>query len=342
MSPLLAAALLSGLVAQPQRSVLQDLQALDRELVEAEEKLLTLESQLQQLEQSVASMETEVAATRVRAAEAFDLFRRRVRALAKMPTGARLVLLGGARSLADFLEASRVLRWVAEHDRRLQRSYVDEVSKLEALETRLAAQRDLHKLTVAEARATRDTIAADRQERLHLLASVAERGELQSLTAREQRAARKQLASMVENLAPRVALAARFADNRGVLPWPVSGKVDVRFGQRVEHTYGTVTSHNGWDIRAPAGTPVQAIAGGRVVFADWLQGYGQLVIVDHGEHYHTLAAHLATIAAAKGDEVEQGTIIGTVGDTGSLRGTLLYFEIRERGAPIDPRAWLRR
>ncbi len=177
---------------------------------------------------------------------------------------------------------------------------------------------------------------------MFLLASIAEQGDLKSLTAREKRAAKQHLADMVHNLTPKAPLEARFVANRGLLPWPAAGRIDVRFGQRVEHTFGTVTSHNGLDIRVPSGTPVQAVAGGRTVFADWLQGYGQLVIVDHGEHFHTLVAHLGSIAVKSGDEVEQGTILGTVGDTGSLRGTVLYFEIRQSGVPVDPSSWLRR
>jgi len=77
-----------------------------------------------------------------------------------------------------------------------------------------------------------------------------------------------------------------------------------------------------------------------VVHAGWFKGYGNLVIIDHGEGYHTLAAHLATMRTAVGEDVEVGTVIGTVGDTGSLEGPSLYFELREHGRPVDPRPWL--
>ena len=79
-----------------------------------------------------------------------------------------------------------------------------------------------------------------------------------------------------------------------------------------------------------------------MVFADWLRGYGRVVILDHGGQYHTLCAHLASVAVAVDDHVETGTKLGTVGDTGSMRGTVLYFEVRHHGLPEDPAAWLRR
>jgi septal ring factor EnvC (AmiA/AmiB activator) len=84
------------------------------------------------------------------------------------------------------------------------------------------------------------------------------------------------------------------------------------------------------------------VAPGRVVHAGWFKGYGNLVIVDHGEGYHTLVAHLASMQTAMGEEVDAGDALGTVGDSGSLKGAYLYFEIREKGRPVDPRPWLGR
>jgi septal ring factor EnvC (AmiA/AmiB activator) len=72
----------------------------------------------------------------------------------------------------------------------------------------------------------------------------------------------------------------------------------------------------------------------------WFKGYGNLVIVDHGDGYHTLVAHLGAMRTAMGEEVEAGTVLGTVGDSGSWKGPFLYFEVREHGRPVDPRPWL--
>ena len=146
---------------------------------------------------------------------------------------------------------------------------------------------------------------------------------------------------MVGKLLPAGRQSSSFAGNKGRLPWPATGTVDVAFGSQVERDFGTVTTQNGLDIRAPAGTRVQAVADGHVVFADWLRGYGQLVIIDHGKGYHTLYAHLGAIDVKRGAPVKQGLQIGSVGDTGSLRGTLLYFELRQASVAVDPARWLR-
>jgi septal ring factor EnvC (AmiA/AmiB activator) len=77
-----------------------------------------------------------------------------------------------------------------------------------------------------------------------------------------------------------------------------------------------------------------------VIYADWFKGYGHLIILDHGGGYFTLYAHASEIQARLGDSVSRGQVIGKVGDTGSLEGAQLYFELRHKGKPQDPLAWL--
>jgi septal ring factor EnvC (AmiA/AmiB activator) len=93
-------------------------------------------------------------------------------------------------------------------------------------------------------------------------------------------------------------------------------------------------------FQAAAGLPVRAVAGGRVRYAGWFRGYGRLVILDHGGGYYTVSGHLAELRVAVGDAVASGAEIGTVGDTGSLSGPRVYFEIRRGAEALDPREWL--
>ena len=83
-----------------------------------------------------------------------------------------------------------------------------------------------------------------------------------------------------------------------------------------------------------------AVYGGHVLYTGWFRGYGNLIIVDHGGNYYTLYAHAAEVKVREGDEVKQGQAIGTVGDTGSLQGARLYFEVRHEGKSQDPAQWL--
>ena len=132
-----------------------------------------------------------------------------------------------------------------------------------------------------------------------------------------------------------------FGALRGRMPWPTDGKIVAAFGAQVHPRFGTRTQRNGVDIEAPQGTDVGAVYPGHVIYTGWFKGYGNLIILDHGNEYFTLYAHIAEILVKEGDDVRQGQRIGSVGDTGSLTGPRLYFEVRYQGKPQDPEQWLR-
>ena len=92
-------------------------------------------------------------------------------------------------------------------------------------------------------------------------------------------------------------------------------------------------------VAARPGTPVHAVSHGRVAFADWLRGFGLLMIIEHGEGYMTLYGHTESLFKEVGDWVEAGEVIGNVGDSGGRDTSGLYFEIRHRGAPVNPMLW---
>ncbi|HUQ51332.1 MAG TPA: peptidoglycan DD-metalloendopeptidase family protein [Gammaproteobacteria bacterium] len=130
-----------------------------------------------------------------------------------------------------------------------------------------------------------------------------------------------------------------FSGLKGKLAWPVQGKLAGDFGQ--PRGAGPV-KWNGVLLEASAGTPVRAVYHGRVAFADWLQGLGLLVIVDHGGGDMSLYGHNEALLKESGDWVEPGEAIAQVGDTGGQARAGLYFEIRYNGEPINPHPWIGR
>jgi septal ring factor EnvC (AmiA/AmiB activator) len=127
---------------------------------------------------------------------------------------------------------------------------------------------------------------------------------------------------------------------RGKLPWPASGTLASTFGRQEHPRFHTVTFNRGIEISAPQGREIVAVADGSVIYADWFKGYGRLIILDHGGGYFTLYAHAADLRVKAGDTAAGGQAIATVGDSGSLEGPQLYFELRHKGKPEDPLAWL--
>jgi murein DD-endopeptidase MepM/ murein hydrolase activator NlpD len=118
------------------------------------------------------------------------------------------------------------------------------------------------------------------------------------------------------------------------LLWPVSGYVTSGFGWR----WGRM--HEGVDIGASGGAPIQASAGGSVIYAGWMGGYGNLVVVDHGNGVATAYAHMSALGVGVGQAVAPGQTLGYVGCTGHCFGDHLHFEVRVNGAPYDPLGYL--
>lgn len=130
-----------------------------------------------------------------------------------------------------------------------------------------------------------------------------------------------------------------FAKSKGQLPWPSRG--EIRHGFGTSRRRGNL-KWQGVVIAAGHGQPVQAIHRGRVAFADWLRGLGLLIIVDHGDGYMSLYGHNQSLLKETGDWVEAGDLLATVGKSGGRSEAGLYFEIRHKGAPVDPGRWCRR
>jgi septal ring factor EnvC (AmiA/AmiB activator) len=129
---------------------------------------------------------------------------------------------------------------------------------------------------------------------------------------------------------------------RGLLDWPAEGPVSARFGTVVHPRFKTEVPHPGLDIDAPEGRAFRSVFDGRIAYAAPLTGYGLTVVVEHGNGVVSIYAHASVLVVAAGESVTRGQELGRVGDSGSLRGPYLYFELRDGGRPADPMTWLRR
>jgi septal ring factor EnvC (AmiA/AmiB activator) len=358
-----------GAAGNSERSILGELERIDQACSQTRGALRQSQAQQAALEAQLLDLRQQQEALQRRLSSAQSRHRDRVRALSRLPSGLSVTALSQSRSLGEYLQAQRVLRLVAAHDLSLAAQLSADTQRLLSVEAAVRAQRGALTVALADTRGRLDLLQADRGRRQSLLRAVRQQKKHALALAVESRAAQRKLRDMVAakdaglprrgpaqtaQRTPRAAAAvaqasplqalatAKFSRARGRLAWPAQGPVRIAFGQRVELAFGTVTAHNGWDIAAPADAPVQALAQGTVAYAGWLRGYGQLVIVDHGDNYHSIAAHLGSVDVHVGEAVTQGQALGKVGDTGSLRGTVLYFELRHRGVPLDPRHWLKK
>lgn len=191
----------------------------------------------------------------------------------------------------------------------------------------------------------RNELLAEQQQRQQLVVQLSREiagrdDELQKLQADQKRL--EQLLTAVTEAIVRLPPphdAQPFQQMRGKLPWPVKGRVLSAFGSS-QHNNRLI--NRGMVIQASEGTEIHAIHGGRVVFADWLRGFGFMIIIDHGDGFMSLYGHNQILRKQTGDWVNGGEAIATAGATGGQQQNGLYFEIRKAGQPLDPVSWIAR
>jgi septal ring factor EnvC (AmiA/AmiB activator) len=192
----------------------------------------------------------------------------------------------------------------------------------------------------AESETLRSEAGARRRRHAALLGFIKTERSIHQQALVELEQAQTRLTAVVAALPPERTPSTKFALAKGKLPPPTVGAIEVGFGEILNPRFNTVTLHKGLDIRAAEGAPVVSIHDGLVVHAGWFSAYGNLLIVDHGDGYFSLFAHLASLDVKVGDRVDRGQRLGAVGRTGSLKGPYLYFEVRHHGEALDPSAWV--
>lgn len=189
-------------------------------------------------------------------------------------------------------------------------------------------------------------IARARKERQRYLSSIQQQRELYTKAVSDLEQASHKLKLLIESLKEGKAMEEEqpyilnIANFKGLLNWPVQGKVSVPFG-RVKHPkFNTYTMQNGIDIAIQKGSVVHSIFAGKVIYADWFKTYGNLLIIDHFNGYWSFYAHLDRFLVEIKQWIDRDQPIGISGDTSSLKGYCLHFEFRHNGIPQDPKEWL--
>ncbi|MCE9667406.1 peptidoglycan DD-metalloendopeptidase family protein [Myxococcus stipitatus] len=328
-----------ALIESKKLSVLEGLELMEEMVAFSRRRVRALESDLVVFRKRVVLAEREEAllreALRVQLRRLSPRLRTLYRVMRRRPLEVLLsaedfaALVWRARALEASMSGDLELLRGVQRVAHLQRQSLRELKRLQAsLTTRVAFLQEQERLARAQHEALEEVVG-----------SLAGEAELARRAVRELEQADAELTQVVRDLKEGPATSG-FGALKGKLPRPTRGIVEVGFGKVVNPRFNTVTVQKGLDIRAPAGAPVQAVAEGTVVYAGALRGYGNLLIVDHGDGYHTLMAHLASILPQLGAPVVAGEVVGEVGDTGSLKGPYLYFEVRKAGQAVDPALWL--
>jgi septal ring factor EnvC (AmiA/AmiB activator) len=339
-----------------ERSLLADLEAIEHRLAGKQQEIARLDVRIKRTQAEIQTFRGEIGKLERQRVGQVNALAGRLRALYRVHAqgGALPVILSGDDPVTR-AAAVRHLASLAALDARLIQEYrgtserlADRKSREEAQQRELASLHDEAKQEQAEvdrdAAKRRVILARVRDERAYherIVGELTEAAQRLEAFIRELQAKQRKLAKVPPPMGGIEAPAVGFGNLRGRLPWPTEGRIVTGFGAQVHPRFGTRTFRNGVDIEAAVGREVAAVHAGHVVYTGWFKGYGNLIIVDHGNEYYTLYAHIAGIEAKEGEDVRQGQRIGTVGETGSLAGPRLYFEVRYQGRPLDPEQWLR-
>jgi septal ring factor EnvC (AmiA/AmiB activator) len=332
-------------VRRQAQSAARELEEVDLELgIRTREHELAAAAEAR-LDREQKQLEAQVATLLPRIAGQKDALRSRLVALYRLGGLSYLRMLLALEGDRNPLEAMSMLSYLVSRDARLVSRFQTAQSQLDARRAQLADRRERLRQTRAVVEERRRAVAAAHAQKQVVLARLRseESGAQQQLAVLEEKARRLQ--RLVDGLSQQKRGAAPGVTDirsvQGALEWPVRGRVIERFGRQRNAKFATYTVNNGLKIEAAPNTPVRAVFQGTVLFSQWFKGYGNLIILDHGNRVFSLYGNLKQSGVAVGDRITTGQPIAGVGESEDAAGGHLYFEIRNDNRPEDPQKWLR-
>lgn len=341
-------------VTHKELTVLNEINSAEKALDEARRQVRLARAEVTTLQDKVALMEQKYAALEKEIETGQAYAAQRLVALYKLNWIGRLQLLATAESFFDFINRKSALECILAQDEavldKLQNDQAALVITLEQLNTSKAEKRASELILDQRIK----TLSAEQTRRTALLDKIRNEKALKRAALKALQQAARELDDTIAQfgseppvekvtvVAPSQTQSKPFKAYKGLLSWPVKGRIISFFGPYRDEKTDVVNFQSGIMIKAERGEPIRAVAAGNTIFAGWFKGYGNMMIIDHGNHFYTVYAHLEELFKVKGDYVDQSEVIATVGDTGSLTGPALHFEVRHHGNPVNPLEWIKR
>lgn len=311
-------------------SVNQKIKKIAQEKGRAVDRMLDADNKAAQTAQRIRDLESELSVEK-------KSLRARLRAMYRISGEGYLAMIFSQKSGHDLDQTLKYLKIITKHD-------YEQIKAYQAKLNLLSEQKQKLKSVVSKYLAVQEEIK--QQER----ALISEHKSKMKLISRLEKKYAKQL-NQLKTLRPSdetetdreliAFLKPSFFEKKGELKLPVEGNLAQGFGVISDPKFKTQLSHKGWQISSLEGAKVQAIFDGEVAHSGWLPGYGNTIILDHGDHYYTVYSHMKNLSVKKGDEVKKGDSIAQVGvDSGKL-GSGIYFEIRHFSEPENPKNWIK-
>ena len=317
---------------------LKELRLSDLEIQALKKTISQSNQRLQKSQQSLEKLEDKEAILKNKHNDLSRALFQHIKNTYKLQKNSPLKKLLEGESIDRFDQMMRFNSYINQATLELLNDYENSISDLKMNEKKILDLGENIKKTINEKNHLLKTLQKQAKERLALIYKIEEAKKDKELRYQQLRLERKTLEKLVQEILPEQPddEVSDLSVFENPLIAPLIGKISKRFGEKKEDD---ILASQGVEISAPAGTPVQAIHTGEVVFSDWLRGFGLLLIVDHGNNYMSLYGNAEALLKTIGDQVESGELIAEAGNSGARKEPGIYFEIRHRGQPIDPGPW---
>jgi len=316
-------------------SVLESLSTIETGLYKKEKELKQMEAWLAQTKGRLHQTQNQIIMLSQGMEKTKKELFTRLTALYKMGRIHPELFLLTSQSYLDLLRLDKYLRSIINFDAQLINTYRHQVSLKKRYQEELTKDQSQRERNISEVEEKREDIKKVRRTKRALLKSIQNKKAVYQKVIWELEERGKGLQTLIDTLEQKKSLVAygkpHYEPPTGKLTPPVEGKAISLFRGK---------GQNGIEIKAPMGAEIRAILPGKVLYADWFKGFGNMVILDHGDHTFTVSAYCSHLLKKVGDHVSLGEPIALVGSAGSLKGPCLYFEIRHRGKPQDPMNWI--
>lgn len=331
-------------------SIVSSLNDIDLALNKVRKRSAFFKSELMALEKKIAETTNASKDLMIRIEAGEEYASRRLVALYKMNWLGRINILAATQSIYELIQDKKAMERILAHDEDIRRNLMEDKAKLHQLLVRMNDQKMEKMALEAELQKQISITSQERTKRAILLDDIRNKKSLEMAVLEYLKQAASDLDQTIKSLssasdeAKRINISQKslFATLKGLLKMPVKGKIVCFYGPYQNTKFNVVNFRSGIEIKADRGEPIRTVCDGQVIYADWFKGYGNMIIINHGDNYYTIYAHAEELFTSKGDTVEMGEVVATVGDSGSMIGPSLHFEVRHHGKPVDPLQWIKR
>jgi len=325
-------------------SVLNELDDVNKRLYSTETDLRKYRSNLKQTEAAISSLAFEMEKIKRSLERQKNWVRRKLRAMNRLGYGGDvLTQILSAEDMAQLMRTWKYLEHVTLYEQKILKTFNENLQKLDMEQKKLEGLRLEYKARQDKVKSKEAELAGKKKEKETILYSVrTEKATRLKMISELKEASRRMLEIIRESTKTDDYEGKGFTQLKGKLLWPAEGRVAIPYGSQKDPQFDTPVFRNGIHIQTDAPVDARAVYGGKVIFAEWFKGFGQLIIINHGSGYHTLYGNLAEIFSKVGDIIKENQVIGKVGTSGVLNAQGLYFEIRYKGKPLDPAQWLKK